>query len=182
VHRLEVGPAYSSALPFSRRLKLAASAGASLVTISTENGQKIVPLAIGSASLTYQIARLWYVGGEYRLEPQMVELYANPTYTNSVAAALHGAFTRRVATTVTGGFSQSKLDAGRGSLADKWMFTTARAQVLITRTLSAYGEYAYYRFDARTPPSVDALRLLAGRNSLRGGLSVAFPLLTAKHQ
>lgn len=179
LHRLDIGPTFARTLALSRRTRVEASAGAALVSLRSPTRTRTVPRLVAAVSMRHELGRTWSVAAGYRAEPQIIELYRDPTYAHSAFAVVDGLVSRRVRLTGSAGVVRATLENGRGSLANLTTFGSFRIQVAAARTVAVFTEYALYRFEQGTRSSEIPFVIDANRQALRVGLSVWMPLVSA---
>ncbi|MCC7416131.1 MAG: hypothetical protein IT176_03245 [Acidobacteria bacterium] len=179
LHRLDIGPTYRKPLTLSRRTTLTATAGAAAVTVQTDAEARLVLRLIAAVSLGHQLGRTWSLSADYRREPQMDELYRNPTSADAISLALRGAASRRLSLTMMAGAWRTRLDAGRGPVGYQSLFGSASTRIVLAGAMGLLVEYSYYDFDASSAPASGVVASRLGRHSVRAGLNWSLPLLTS---
>jgi hypothetical protein len=176
--RIDVGLEYN-AHPFDRHTTVSGSAGPTIVAIrNLITGSVVnVPELLVTTSLRHEFSRSWSLGLNYRREPLIIELYANPIYSDSVFFTLAGSPKRRVSLALSGGYTRSTQDAGRGSPGNETYFGSARTSWVLRRALATHVEYAYYGFHTAPNQVLPLTVSQIGRQSVRVGLDWALPLL-----
>ena len=181
-HRIDSGLAVATPLPFSRRTVFTANSGFAVVEgdDSVNRGQQV--LLIGNVALSHQFPGTWTLEGGYSRDPQIVEIYRTPVYTDTAYGALRGRVGSRVSLSLWSGYSNYARDAGLGEVGTESFYVTGNAGFRMVRMLYAYCEYAYYDFDSRATIAAVTAEVQTGRHSVRAGLSWTLPLLLPRRQ
>lgn len=180
-HDINSGVQYQAAF-FNRRTTVSATAGAAIVTTTDPVAGRVAPVVDATvfAAVRHEVTDGWNAGIEYRRAPQILELYANPLYTDSLFATLRGRAGRKVAITMTSGYSRSRLSPGLGDRTNQTYFGSARTAWSPVRSLATYVEFAYYGFDTAPNRIVTAPISRVGRKALRAGLNWSLPLVVPR--
>jgi hypothetical protein len=173
LHNIDIGGGYSRPLSFSRRTTVSFSGGTALSTTEENRHFRF----IGDAAVHHEIGRTWYARGAYRQGVQVVEIFPEPLFGYSVTTSIDGLLGRRTDLRFDATYSSGEFDSGRQGDAYASVQGSARLRRALTRSLAAYIEYSYYRYDSEgllTVPGVIVPDIR--RHGVRLGISLWFPL------
>ena len=193
-HNIDVGLDYSRALSVSRRTRVTFSTGSAVLvnnptllapTPLTEDGRASagVPVRevtyhlIGSATLVREIQRTWRFEAGYRRAVDFHEGFLQPFLADSVSVQGGGLLSRRVRFSGSASYSFGKV--GTYTRDDyNAASATAGLQYAISRMLTTYGRYVYYRYDFKTQVALDPrFAPFLDRQGVRFGLSMTLPVI-----
>jgi hypothetical protein len=173
-HNLDFGIDYNRQLSFSRRTRFNFSSGSTGVV----NGNTTTYRLIGTAGLTQEIGRTWLANASYNRGVQYLPGFGEAFFADTAQLRFAGLLGRRVEASASAGYSSGQL--GITSAASSYSSSTAGAdlRVAMSRRLSFFAQYAYYRYGFGTgvevpfglPPQLD-------RQSVRVGISGWLPLV-----
>jgi hypothetical protein len=173
-HNLDLGIDYNRQLSFSRRTRLNFSSGSTGVVDRNSTRYHV----IGTAGLTQEIGRTWRANASYNRGVQYLPGFDSSFFADTAQVRLAGLIGRRVEASASGGYSSGQL--GFDTTGGSYSSSTAGADVRVamSRTLSFFAQYAYYRYGFDTgvqvpfglPPQLD-------RQSIRIGISGWLPLV-----
>jgi len=171
----DLGITYSRPLSFSRRTRFSFSTS----SLAVDDGIQRYSTVGGSAVLTHEISRNWSANLSADRGISLLSGFHDPFLANGVNGALEGTFGGRFHFTSSAGYSGGNIGVARAIFHNYTSsMASARLEVELVRRLSAYTEYAFYkyRFDQQvllpngTPQQLD-------RNGVRVGVSYMVPLL-----
>jgi hypothetical protein len=181
-HDIDAGVDYHRQLSFSRGTKVSFSTGSGMMTRditgpATSPRQTDFRL-LGSADVDQELGRTWSARFAYRRNWQFVEGFAEPFFDDALTLGVGGHVNRQT----TLGASASALYGSVGLDTESNRHHSYGAAVVMrtafTRTLSAYAQYQYYRYDfANTIVLPIGFPREFERNGARVGLTWLIPLM-----
>lgn len=140
--RIDFGVDIRKSLRFSRRTTLSISSG----TAALSDGRDTRFGLVGSVDLSHEFKRTWRSGLTYHRRAEFMQVFAQPTFADSITGSIEGQPFSRVA--VTGGTGASWGRLGLSSTANSYRAAQAAvgASINLTRLFSIRADYAYYRF------------------------------------
>jgi hypothetical protein len=172
-HDVDIGVDYGRALTLSRRARISFSTGTSIIQTAGERFYR----AVGAANFTYQISRTWTAAATYNRGLGFVGRFADPFFSDNVAAGLEGFLGRRVRLSFSGAYSSGEIAFGSDADAFGTSTADATAQYAFTEYLAAYVQYLFFRYDFPESLGFPGGSGPVNRNGVRGGLSLVLPIL-----
>jgi hypothetical protein len=172
---LDVGVDYRKPLSRRRRTFLRLNGGSALADADRTAGRRIQ--AVGFATLVHQMGRTWTAQAQYRREIRFIEGFDRPVFSDVASSSVGGLLTRRVDVAVNASYFTGSVGLSQGAPRFDSFSASARLRRALTRTLGAYVEYLFYRYEfdeAAVRPA--GLPPMFNRNGARVGLSVWLPL------
>jgi len=182
-HNVFVGVAVNRSFSSSQRTTVSLDGGTSLfgVTSTTQLLQPGNKLRfVFDAAVAHSIGKTWLLVGEFDRGSQFDQGYGGPVFANAFSASASGFVSTRTDITVWASHTDGDPIAAIGDQG----FTTAtyggRVRYALSRNWALTGEYFRYKYDFTNAPPFPFLFGVPqkfARNSIRGGVSVFFPLV-----
>lgn len=172
---IDIGVHYDKPLSVTRRTSLRFSTGAAS---GGDNDHFLGMQAVGSASLVHQIGRTWGIGADYTRGLGYIEGFDRPVFSDSAGAGLGGLISRRVELSAGARYFAGAIGLTATAPSFDTYAAWARIRTGLTRTLAAFAEYRFYRYefpDAAARPI--GMPAYFHRNGVRVGLSLWVPLV-----
>jgi hypothetical protein len=176
-HNIDIGVNYDRPLSVSRRTKVSFGFGSATLN----DGAQTYFNVRGHASLDHEISRTWNGRLLYQRGFSFIPGLAQPAFADAFGFDIGGGVSRRLFIDGSGGYAKGDIGlalVGRGY--DSYI-ARGRAQYLLLRWLSAYGEYFFYHYrfaDVIAIPSVVAAGL--NRRGARLGAEFVVPLVSQR--
>jgi hypothetical protein len=181
IQHFDGGIAYSRALSFSRRTSIGFSTGSAFVARDNlADGDQSFRgrfRALGSATLTHEIARTWTATLAYNRRLLFREGFADPFFTDGVTGTINGLVTRRF--DVSGRVSRSwaTYEGRRGGHHDS-TWATAQARYALGASVAAFARYVYYTYSFSDEIPLDPeMPGLLDRQGVKVGITLSVPLI-----
>jgi hypothetical protein len=174
-HNLDLGIDYNRQLSFSRRTQVNFSSGSTAVVDSEATKVRL----IGTVGLTQEIGRTWRASLNYNRGAQYLPGFGEMLFADTAHLRIGGLVSRRVEASATAGVTSGTLGLENAAGSSYWSATAgADLRVAMSRTLSFFAEYSYYRYGFDTgvqvpfglPPQLD-------RQAIQIGISGRLPLV-----
>jgi hypothetical protein len=130
---------------------------------------------VGHADLNHYFNRTWSARVSYQRDWEQFEGAAAPIFRDSVNAALGGMLSSRVSATVNGAYLLGDGERGLGGAREHAYTGSAWLQVALSRTVSIFGQYAYYQHQFDSQRTELNLPAQFERSNVRAGLVLLLP-------
>ena len=178
MHNLDTGYDYERPLSFSRRT----TAGFSTGMQAFDRRDVLFYRAQVTGFLSHQLGRTWELSGSYDRGVQLVDVFEEPVYANSIVAHAGGLIGgQRLSLMMDASYSNGRLTA---TLNQNQMITyagTSRLQYAISERWGLFSTYSYYYYEfGSNVPLPTGLLPEVGRHSARIGASYWLPLIAQR--
>jgi len=169
---IDIGIDYDRPLSLSRRTTFTFSTGSSLVPDQGVTHYRVN----GSATLTHAMGRTWTSSLQYSRALQFIEAFPEPFLSDSIGGQLHGAASRRVSITASGGYATGAIGNAESVGTFATYTGTAELGIAVNRHVAISADYVryHYRLGAQTVRAAFPARL--DRQTARVGLKMWLPI------
>lgn len=181
-HNIDAGVNYNKGISFGgRTMTLSFSTGSSIVGREydvTRNANQTYRLQLtGRANLTRNLGRTWSAHVGYARGWDFVDAFDTPLFSDRVVMGVGGSLGQRATFGTSASYLHGVVDQALQTYTHTGWSARSSLQYTLWRNLSAYANYAYYRYDFPSAVNLpNGVPSALERSGVRGGLSWWIPL------
>lgn len=172
MHNIDSGISYGRALSFSRRTRIDATFGSSIIQDRATRERQW--RANGTASLRHELGRTWLAQLAYYRDTAYLPAYADPVMSDAVTVGLTGNLSEKASLNVLTNYSMGKVGLAEGGNNGYRVASASTSfRYAFLRQLAAYVEYFLFDSDFDSAVMLTDTRVSdAQRHGVRFGMSI----------